>query len=450
MTTVRRVFLATLFVSLAISARSESEFISLSDLHFNPYYDPSLMARLEATDVSGWDAVFASSKITAVSAYGADTNYPLLQSFLADLKTRAAGARFITITGDLLGHDFPQNFQLYSADKSEEAYQSFTTKTIQFIAAQIESATPSIPIFPVLGNNDSDCGDYEITPAGWFLSAFAKAWAPRVKSATFVKQFSPAGNYDVPAPIPDTRIIGLDSIFLSMSYDNACGEEGTDYGAQTLTWLRRRLAAAKEKHQRVWLLYHIPPGINVYSTTSAGSACPAPVLMWKSQYTKRFNALMKRYASTVVTSLAGHTHMDDFRLIDNMAIHITPAVSPMFTNNPTYESIAYSPTSGAITDYTAFHLQLAGTPAAWAIEYTFSTAYNHASLAAMHAAIAADPATRALYMQYYTSSNATSTTMTPKNWFGYWCGTGAANAAAFTTCYCVTPTAPSPPGSPGR
>src|SRR5205814_6177872 len=179
-------------------------------------------------------------KVTAISAYGADTNYPLLQSFLADLKTRAASARFITITGDLLGHDFPQNIQLYSADKSEEAYESFTTKTIQFIAAQIRSAVPSMPIYAVLGNNDSDCGDYEITPGGWFIKVFAKAWATK---------FNADGRYDVAAPMPHTRIIGLNTIYLSANYDNACGEEGIDYGAQTLTWLRRRLEAAKAKHE---------------------------------------------------------------------------------------------------------------------------------------------------------------------------------------------------------
>jgi len=434
MTTIRRFLLATLVVSIALAAHAQDEhFISLSDLHFNPYYDPSLMAQLEATDVSGWAAVFASSKITTPSAYGADTNYPLLQSFLADLKTRAAGARFVTITGDLLGHDFPQDFQLYSPDKSEDAYQSFTTKTTQFIASQVKSALPAIPIYPVLGNNDSDCGDYEITPGGWFITVFAKAWSAKLNSS---------GNYDVAAPMPHTRIIGLNTIFLSANYDNACGEEGVDYGAQTLTWLRRRLEAAKAKHDRVWLLYHIPPGINVYSTTSGGSACPAPVLMWKTQYTKRFNALMKKYSSTVVTSLAGHTHMDDFRLVDNLYIHITPAVSPMFSNNPTYESITYAPSTGAITDYTVYNLQLGNTPLAWNTEYTFSTAYDHRSFAAVHDAIGADPATRALYMQYYTSSNAKSTTITDANWFGYWCGTGSANANAFTTCYCAPPKQP--------
>ena len=431
---MRRTALAALIVLLACAgnAQQSDRFISISDVHFDPYYDTSLVAQLEATDVSGWAAIFASSKITAPSTYGADTNYPLLQSFLADLKSPAAGARFVTITGDLLGHDFPQDFQLYSPDKSEDAYRSFITKTTQFIAAQIKSAAPSIPIYPVFGNNDSDCGDYEFTPGGWYVDVFAKAWGTK---------FSASGNYDVASPVPNTRIIGLNTILLSANYDNECGAEDdtTDYGAQTLTWLRRRLESARAKHQRVWLLYHIPPGINVYSTTSSGAACPTPVLMWKSQYAKRFNALMKRYSSTVTASMAGHTHMDDFRLIDKTYIHITPAVSPMFSNNSAYESVDYSRATATITDYTVYNLTTA-----WAPEYTFTTAYHQPSMTletmqVVRNDIGTDATTRAQYMQYYTASNPKSTTITQSNWKGYWCGTGAANAKSFTSCYCTAP-----------
>ncbi|MCU1348552.1 MAG: acid sphingomyelinase-like phosphodiesterase protein [Acidobacteria bacterium] len=459
----------TLFAAAAAAAQTQppvaghvaghvpaQQFISISDLHFDPYYDPSLMAKLEATDVSGWSAVFASSAIKTPSAYGADTNDPLLQSFLADLRIRAAGARFVTITGDLLGHHFPQDFQYYSSDKSAQAYQSFVTKTVQYIASSIQAAVPNIPVFPVLGNNDADCGDYEITPNGWFLQVFAKAWSPAVKSPTFVKQFSPTGHYAVAAPMPDTLIVGVNSIFFSASYDNACGQEGTDYGKQELAWIGSQLAAAAKNRQRVWLLYHIPPGINVYSTTHGPGICPEPSLMWKAQYTAAFDALMVKYAATVPVSLAGHTHMDDFRLLATAArpyafIHITPGVSPIFTNNPAYEAISYAPATSTLTDYTVFYLSLGAPQPAWTTEYTFTTAYQQptyspATVSAVSAAIAADPATRALYLRYYASSNPASTTITPQTWRGYWCGTGAQNASAFTACYCV---APPPTGTMG-
>lgn len=455
---VRRIAIFVVLLACAVGAFAQTgappteQFISISDIHFNPYFDPTLMKQLEASDVSGWAAIFQSSKIQQPNSYKSDTNYPLFVSFLADLKTRAAGARFATISGDFLCHDFPQDFQLYATDKSAQAYQAFATKTIQFIANELRAAAPGLKIYPALGNNDSDCGDYEITPKGWFLSAFAKAFAPGVKSHGFVTQFSPYGYYATPAPIPDTTIIGLNSIFFSSNYDNACGASGVDYGALELVWLKNELALARLQRRHVWLLYHIPPGINVYSSTEGSSACPAPVTMWKTQYTTAFDALMKRYASTVTVSLAGHTHMDDFRLMGTATspfayIHITPAISPLFSNNPAYEVMTYQPQKATISDYTVIHFTL-NTPAPqWSQEYSFDSAYGQTSytpqsIAAVRAAISSDPATRALYLQYYTASNPGSTSITQANWKGYWCGTGARTPTEFSTCYCVTPTSP--------
>ena len=454
----RRVAIVMVLVSSAAGALAQSgaasteQFISISDIHFNPYFDPTLMKQLEAADVSGWAAIFQSSKIQQPNSYNSDTNYPLFASFLADLKARAAGARFATISGDFLAHDFPQDFQLYATDKSEAAYQSFVTKTVQFIAGELRAAAPGLKIYPALGNNDSDCGDYEITPKGWFLRAFAKAFSPGVRSHGFVERFAPYGYYTVPAPVPDTTLIGLNSIYFSSNYDNACGTPGVDYGARELEWLREQLAQARLQRRHVWLLYHIPPGINVYSSTEGPSACPAPVTMWKTQYTTAFDALMRRYASTVTVSLTGHTHMDDFRLMGPESspfayVHITPAISPLFTNNPAYELMTYLPREATIADYTVIHFTLNTTAPQWSPEYSFDSAYGQTSvtpqsIAAVRAAIGSDPATRALYIQYYTAANPGSTTITQASWKGYWCGTGARTPTEFSACYCVTPASP--------
>lgn len=453
-----RVLIVVALVSSVAGASAQAgtaaarQFISISDIHFNPYYDPTLMQQLEASDVSGWAAIFQSSKIQQPNSYNSDTNYSLFASFLADLKTRAADATFATISGDFLCHDFPQDFQLYSPDKSEGAYQSFVTKTVQFIATELRAADPGLTIYPALGNNDSDCGDYEITPKGWFLGVFAKAFAPSVKWPGFVTQFSPYGYYAAPAPMPDTTLIGLNTIFFSSNYDNACGTNGIDYGVLELAWLKKQLALARLRKRHVWLLYHIPPGINVYSSTTGPSACPAPVTMWKTQYTTTFDALMKQYASTVSVSLAGHTHMDDFRLMATTTspfayVHITPAVSPLFTNNPAYEVMTYLPQKATIADYAVIHFTLNTPTPRWGQEYSFDSAYGQTSytpqsIAAVRAAIDSDPATRALYIRYYTASNPGSTTITPETSKGYWCGTGARTPADFSNCYCVTPASP--------
>lgn len=71
--------------------------LAFSDLHFNPLYDrtPALLSALVAADASQWASIFATSTITAPSAPGTDTNYPLLVLALASIKQNLGGCPLI-------------------------------------------------------------------------------------------------------------------------------------------------------------------------------------------------------------------------------------------------------------------------------------------------------------------------------------------------------------------
>jgi hypothetical protein len=151
-----------------------------------------------------------------------------------------------------------------------------------------------------------------------------------------------------------------------------------------LAWLEAELAAAKEAQERVWLLYHIPPGIDGYATLRRG-ACPGTMIpMWDQAHAAAFLALLKRYAGTVTASFAGHTHMDDFRLIGDAEGRygfalITPAVSPIFGQNPAFRVVNYD-AAGGILDQTTYDLTnlpqatfaAGGVSPEWRAEYTFT------------------------------------------------------------------------------
>lgn len=450
-----RMFAFAVLITITSSVAAEElvvarvPFVSLSDIHFDPYSDPSLVDKLVAAEATQWDAIFQSSSITGPSSYGSDTNYPLLQSLLEELATRRP--RFVIISGDFLGHDFPELFQRYSSDKSAQAYARFAATTVQFLAASLEKAFPGVPIYPALGNNDSDCGDYELTPNGQFLKVFTDAWTSAVgRSSSFAGDFPAGGYYWVDPPaLRGTRIVVLNTVFFSLNYDNACGPAGADPGATQLTWLNRTLRSAARQNKRVWLLYHIPPGVNVYSTISRGGACPTPSMFWQSQYAGPFAALVAQYKPVIAASFAGHTHMDDFRVTPSATqnaggfIHITPAVSPLFTNNPAYQVFSTG-TNGVVSDFTSYFLPLGAGHPRWQQEYQFTTAYDEPSystdaLRALIALIARETATRALYMKFYVSSNPNSRTITNSNWRAYWCGTQNLIADDFTRCLCVNP-----------
>ena len=54
-----------------------NETLLVSDVHFDPFYDPTLFPALVAADVSQWDDIFKTSSITTPSTWGSDTKITL-------------------------------------------------------------------------------------------------------------------------------------------------------------------------------------------------------------------------------------------------------------------------------------------------------------------------------------------------------------------------------------
>src|SRR5258708_28875712 len=179
--------------AVASSALAE-KFLAVSDIHFNSFADPAIVARLEAAEVSQWDAILASSTVTAFSTYGSDVNDPLLRSALGEMRKQLPSPAFVMISGDFLAHEFDKSYQQYATDKSQTAYTAFVTKTIAYVASAFRKAYPGVRVYPTLGNNDSDCGDYAVAPNGAFLADFRDVWSPIVGSRSFGRRFPTGGD----------------------------------------------------------------------------------------------------------------------------------------------------------------------------------------------------------------------------------------------------------------
>jgi sphingomyelin phosphodiesterase acid-like 3 len=428
--------------AVASSAFAET-FLSVSDIHFDPFADPAIIAKLETTDALQWDAIFASSTVTAFSTYGSDVNDPLLRSALAEMQKQLPAPAFVLISGDFLAHKFDKTYQQYATDKSQAAYSAFVTKTVAYVASRFAKAYPGVRIYPTLGNNDSDCGDYAVAPNGAFLASFRDVWTPIVGSRSFQRRFPTGGYYhaDV-AGLKDVRLIALNANFFSTNYKNPCGTPGPDPGLRELAWLDAELLLARTEGKRVWLLLHIPPGMDVYDTEEYGGSCPElkAQTFWKDEYAQKYLQITAAHRQTIAGSFAGHTHQDEFRIANGDFIHISPSISPIFGNNPAFE-IVETRAAGRIANYTAWHLPNVTLP--WAREYDFTEAYakpryDTATLTQLAAAIASDPATREKYFTYYSSGNAKSSAEALAKWQGYWCGLRDMTGAAFTACYCPT------------
>ena len=362
----------------------------MSDLHFDPMADPGLVDQLAAAEPEQWSAVLDSSSDRSLGRYGRDSNWMLLSSALRQMAQTLPKPALVLMSGDFLAHGFRQELDAAAKDHSDAAYRVFVRKTMQFLGQQLEQTFPGTTILPALGNNDEECGDYQLQPGGPFLADTLPILRRLVGSAGgpgLDRDWQNYGNYS--ARVSGIRILSTNTNFLSVHYRNACGSAADgDPGQATLAWLEAELAAAKQAGERVWLLYHIPPGIDGYATLRRG-ACPGTMIpMWDQAHAGAFFPLLRRYADTVVASFAGHTHMDDFRLIADAGGRfgfalITPAVSPIFGQNPAFRTVTYD-AAGGILDQTTYDLTnlpqataaAGGVSPEWREEYTFTRQWS--------------------------------------------------------------------------
>ncbi len=470
---------SVLFLLLVSTASAQSapgnshQFLLTSDIHFNPMADPALVSALSASPPTQWESILNQSKFTAFSRYGQDTNWWLLRSALNQMRQTLPNPAFILITGDLLAHDFPATFAKAMHDNDREHYRAFVRKTIDFLALQLRQRFADTQILPAIGNNDEECGNYSIHPYGMFLLDTADL-ARNLAHAddAFVDSWQHLGSYNVPLPsVPGIRILVLNTVFFSKKYHAASFQDGcasvpSTGGNYLLEWLEAQLSQAKQAHEKVWLVFHIPPGIDGYSTIqqylslSHGTAAPtaqlclqAIVPMWVPSWTARFDGLLQKYDGTVIANLAGHTHTDDFRLINTGGsnpsfVLINPPVSPVYGQNPAFRIVTYA-ADGTLSDQTTYYLtnlkhasrDVAGR---WKNEYTFSRKWRKpqldaTSLGAIYDQIQANHKDRDLWFKLYNVSHA-GEPVPPASLRGFYCAIGSLDPDSYEACYC--PSAP--------
>jgi hypothetical protein len=225
--------LAALALDLCATANSQQaataqpvsrQILVMSDLHFDPMADPRLVDQLAAAEPDQWRTVLDSSSDHSLGRYGWDSNWMLLRSALQHMAATLPKPAFVLISGDFLAHGFRREFDAAAKDHSDAAYRAFVRKTMQFLGQQLEQTFPATPIFPALGNNDEECGDYQLQPGGPFLADTLPILRRLVVGAsgpTFDRDWQSYGNYAARADI--VRVLSTNTNFLSVHYRNACG-----------------------------------------------------------------------------------------------------------------------------------------------------------------------------------------------------------------------------------
>jgi sphingomyelin phosphodiesterase acid-like 3 len=425
-------------------AADSAPFLAFSDIHFNPFYtnDPKVFQALDAADASQWQGIFESAGITAPSLWGTDTNYPLLKLALASIRQNLGASPVAIYTGDLLGHQIATLYQKASGSSNQARMQSFTDKTAAFVMQQIRAAVGDIPVLFAVGNCDSYTG---LGPDTNFLASNAQSFYSQMLNGAasrteFMATFTAAGNYTVNLFGGAVMAIGLNTMLCSPyvvpPYVPGARDNSAAVGAQ-FAWLDLQLAAAQAAGQKVWILMHVPVGGFLGQTAtppnidSSGHIASA-YMMWIDSYQTAFMTTIAKYPGLVSMMMAGHTHMDEYRIVmPGYTLEIAPGISPAFLNDPAYKRFTLSLTSFAPTDYQAmkYSLEAPVSPTQFQSYYTFTHTYdvpNYSSeyLEQLFPKLASDPATQALFRQYYFSGNNSGNSSTNLTWPVYWSGVG--------------------------
>ena len=485
MTLPRITLLLSLFAPLALPAQQHPHVphtvpaVFLSDIHFDPFYDPAKTTQLISAPINRWSIIldapaspnrerdFAALNDVCRSR-GADTAQPLWRSTLKALRARAASATFVTVSGDLLAHEFECKFKRTFPTASDRDYTLFTAQTIRYLVRGLQGVFPARPLYVAMGNNDSGCGDYREDRSSAFLNEVSKivtASLPPDDREENLRDFALGGFYSAPLPreIPHARILVLDNLFSSYKY-TTCANKPSDYASnQQIAWLRNQIADAREHHQVLWVMAHIPPGIDLYSTLKKGYVCgKTPAVNFLAN--EKLGAVLAANDDVIRLAIFAHTHTDELRLINEdsqpadgaeqgksgtprgpgVAVKMVASITPVNGNNPSFTVARVAPATANLIDYTVYAASnLTGVSATWSKEYTFSETYHQpsftpATLKLMTEAFrndpnASTPESNAYLRNIYVGDRAP---LLKPVWPEYTCALTHNSAQSFADCVC--------------
>ena len=339
------------------------EFIVISDLHYNGS---------QGDDDSG-----------VLFQPGEDASEKLIRLALQDARTHCAGPPlFILCPGDVLAHFNKRRSPQFSPTNEQAVVAGF-----------FQADFPGVPVFTVLGNNDSDTADgsrsdsdYLPQPAA-FLQSFAAAWSPLVPApadtagftTNFLDPFATNGWYAVDLPgMEKVRLVGLDSTYFENAellppdqrHSPAILDEQHRRATAQFAWLSHELSRAGRDGVTLWLAFHLPPGHDPYDHKPD---------FWDNQWQTRVLRLIASHHAVIGALFCGHTHADEFRVVyagttPVAFAHLAPSISPIHRNNPAYQIFETDTNTGRLLNYRTYHLT--SPTNGWTEEYSFTNEYH--------------------------------------------------------------------------
>ncbi|EEB18824.1 conserved hypothetical protein [Pediculus humanus corporis] len=348
-------------------------FWHISDIHYDINYSLNGDSRKRKKDSIG-------SPIKPMGMYGdyqCDSPWALVESAVHTMKSKHGDVDFILWTGDGLTH-------FGGGHLTRQQLQ-----TLQNVTDLLRHTFVSQFVFPVLGREDSPdpVRRFKHIDKGYReLADLWRHWLPTEAIQTFTK----GGYYTIEQKERKLRLVALNTNLFS-------GSAGPDEdpGGQW-SWLESVLAKSSKNRETVYLVGHIPPGVD----ERQGGGLPPSQFAYQHRFNRKYLQLVRKYSETIVGQFFGHLHSDTFRIVYSDTgvpvswMFLSPAVSPKRTttlpNNPGLRLYKFNTNTGKVLDYMQIYLDLKATHARgtpnWEVEYNFTHYYglNEISAISLH------------------------------------------------------------------
>ena len=258
----------------------------------------------------------------------------------ADIESKTGEApEAILLMGDMCKHGLAVEID------SETNNWDIMKKTMREAIRVIVENFPSVPILPVLGNNDVVYHDQ--APGSNFKDEFyGQLWEimfeevaanAHIAANETIKATWMEGGYYVYEIDHETMVIALNGMY--PFFENF---EDKDMAWQMIDWVEATLDANPDKHFITET--HVFFGNNWYHNLEQ---------LWNLTYTDKMMEILHKHQDRLIVSLGAHIHHVQVMAPKSVAVEdlnivqvISPAISPIYMNNPGYGVFHFSAKNG--------------------------------------------------------------------------------------------------------
>jgi sphingomyelin phosphodiesterase acid-like 3 len=325
---------STIVLLLSLSHIAVSDLIRLmllSDVHYDPMY--------------GTPEGFGACTSSASSAWGipsCDAPLKLIQSAIRDAASQDPD--LLLMSGDWLRH----GFNTLPISEAIPTFQTVATLMSE-VMPNTSTAVFSVPNFQgALGNNDF-VPDYHFNlsnPAHPLLLNQSKVLTNlQLLSSAESSTFGKCGYYSrlvkrrATSSSSGLRIVVLNTIMYSVLLDPPLTLDEEDDPCKQFAFLSGVLYDARISGERVVIVAHIPPGLNLYNALSGGmNSAVSNRQFWLERFVTSFRNIVAAYKDVVTFQFYGHTHMFSVIADTDLGVPgvIVPSITRLFGNNPSY------------------------------------------------------------------------------------------------------------------